>query len=93
MKTDKGVAAPWDSNHAVRSITAVWEVGRLTPRLPIGDELFLFAGDRFCKLPQALATDASGGNVLVGEPSERPRDSYADPRKLHQSARAATERI
>ena len=36
MKTDKGVAAAWDSNHEVRSITAVWGGRPFDAAIPLG---------------------------------------------------------
>ena len=49
----------------MRSITAVWGGRPFDAAIPIGEDLYLFAGDRFSKLPMKLATDDSGGNVVV----------------------------
>ena len=48
-----------------RSISSVWGGRPFDAAIPIGDQLFLFAGDSFSKLSQALATDDSGGKDIV----------------------------
>ena len=48
-----------------RSISSVWGGRPFDAAIPIADQLFLFAGDSFSKLSQALATDDSGGKDMV----------------------------
>ena len=66
MKTDRGVPAAWDSNHEVRSISAVWGGRPFDAAIPIDQDLFLFAGASFSRLPRAWAADTLGGTVAAG---------------------------
>ena len=67
MKTPQGVAAAWDSGQEVRPIAAVWGGRPFDAAMGAGDELFLFVGDHFGRLPKAAASAAgdTGESVVV----------------------------
>ena len=65
MKTAKNVPAAWDTNQPVRSIAAVWGGRPFDAAISLGEDLYLFAGNRFSKLPRRWAVEDSPGGGLV----------------------------
>jgi hypothetical protein len=65
MRTARGTDAPWDSEHEVRSIVAVWGGRPFDAAVNSGEQIYLFAGDHYGTLPRRDAKDDVGGAAVA----------------------------